>query len=86
METSVLEKKSETRYELASNNQTSLNPAQILFLQAIRYIKTDEDALELKEIISNYYLDKLQKEADRLWDNGQLGDFLLDEHLRTPYK
>jgi hypothetical protein len=86
METSVLEKKSVTGYETASNNQTGLNPAQISFLQGIRYIKTEEDALELKEIISNYYLDKLQKEADRLWDDGQLGDFLLNEHLRTPYK
>ena len=86
METSVLEKKSAREYDILSDNQPSLNLAQISFLQGIRYIKTEEDALELKEIISNYYIDKLQKEADQLWDKGVLGDFLLDEHLRTPYK
>jgi hypothetical protein len=86
METSVFEKKSQTGHKLGSDIQTGLNSAQISFLQSIRYIKTDEDALELKELISNYYIDKLQKEADRLWDEGTLGDFLLNEHLRTPYK
>ena len=86
METSVLEQKTTTEHKFLSDSQTSLNLAQISFLQGIRYIKTEEDALELKEIISNYYLDKLQKEADRLWDKGVLGEFLLNEHLRTPYK
>ena len=66
--------------------QPYLNPAQISFLQGLRYIQTEEDALELKEIISNYYLNKLQKEADNLWEKGVLGDFLLDEHLRTTYR
>jgi hypothetical protein len=73
-------------YVSASDNQTSLNSAQISFLHSIRYIKTDKEARELKEIISNYYIDRLQKEADQLWDQGVLGEFLLSEHLRTPYK
>jgi hypothetical protein len=72
--------------ETAVAYQTNLNQAQISFLQGIRYIQTEEEALELKEIISNYYLRKLQKEADHFWDKGAIGDFLLDEHLRTPYK
>jgi hypothetical protein len=69
-----------------SNQRSGLNKAQITLLQSLRNINTVEEALELKEIISNYYIEKLQKEADRLWDEGVLGDFLLKEHLRTPYK
>jgi hypothetical protein len=64
------------------HRQANLNPAQISFLQGIRYIQTEEDARELKEIISNYYFNKLQKEVDKY----QIDDSILNEHLRTPYK
>jgi len=63
-----------------------LNAAQIHFLQTLEFVKTEEMLEELKQIVRDYYLKKAQEEADRLWDEGKLGDFLLNEHLRTPYK
>jgi len=63
-----------------------LNAAQLHFLQTLEFVKTEEMLEELKQIVRNYYIKKVQEEADRLWDEGVLGDFLLNEHLRTPYK
>jgi len=74
----------ETKSVFSQNE--GLNAAQLHFLRILRFIRTEEDLNELKEVISNYYIQKLQKEADRLWDEGVLGDFLLNEHMRTPYK
>jgi len=73
--------------DLKSTYQTEgLNAAQLQFLQTLRFVKTEEELNELREIVSDFYIKRLQKEADRLWDQGVLGDFLLNEHLRTPYK
>jgi len=63
-----------------------LNAAQLHFLQTLAFVKTEEMLEELKHIVRDYYIIKVQGEANRLWDEGKLGDFLLNEHLRTPYK
>jgi len=63
-----------------------LNPAQLHFLQMLSHIKTDEALTDLKRIVRNYYSQQLQKEADRYWEESKIGDHLLNEHLRTPYK
>ncbi|MDR2148282.1 MAG: hypothetical protein LBE91_17700 [Tannerella sp.] len=69
-----------------SASQTGLNKAQLHFLQLLNYVRTDEELDDLNELVSNFLLKKIQKEANRLWDEGKIGDFLLNEHLRTPYK
>jgi len=69
-----------------SNQNKGLNAAQLHFLQTLEFVKTEEMLEELKQIVRDYYIKKVQEEADRLWDEGILGDFLLNEHLRTPYK
>jgi hypothetical protein len=63
-----------------------LNPAQLHFLQILSHIKTDETLKDLKRLVRDYYSQQLQKEADKYWDEGKIGDHVLDEHLRTPYK
>ena len=71
---------------IASYGHTGLNQAQLHFLQILSYIKTDEALMDLKRLVRNHYAQQLQKEADKYWEEGKLGDFLLDEHLRTLYK
>jgi hypothetical protein len=43
---------------------------------------------ELKNVLSDFYARKVQKEADRLWDSGQLNgeaiERILDEHWTLP--
>jgi hypothetical protein len=66
--------------------RTGLNKAQLHFLRILNYVRTDEELEELEKIVRDFYIRKAQTEADCLWDEGKLGDFLLNEHLRTPYK
>ena len=62
------------------------NQAQLQFLRLLSFIKTEETLRELQQIVSDFYMQKLQKEADRYWEEGKIGAYLLNEHLRTPYK
>ncbi len=70
--------------------RTIFNEAQLQMLNMMSRIKTDEELNELRNVISDYYAQKAQKEIDSLWDAGILSQEKLDEickeHLRTPYK
>ena len=63
-----------------------LNPSQLHFLQILSHLKTDEILVDLKRLVRNHYAQQLQKEADKYWDDGIIGDHLLNEHLRSTYK
>jgi len=64
------------------------NPVQLHILEMFNYCKTDESMEELKNVLSDFYARKVQKEADRLWDSGQLNgeaiERILDEHWTMP--
>ena len=46
--------------------------------------------LELKKVLADYYASEVQKEADRLWEEGALNaeaiERILDEHWTVPDK
>lgn len=69
--------------------KTIFNPVQMHLLEMFNYCKTENAMNELKEVLSKYYSEKAQEEADRLWENGVLDENaiekLLSEHIRTPY-
>ena len=69
---------------------TTLNKAQMDILRLLEHIKTDEEADELRDVISNFYARKAEEAMDRLWEAGlwdqEKNDAILKEHLRTPYK
>jgi len=69
-----------------SGTAAGLNPAQLHFLQILSFVKTDETLKDLKRLVRDFYSQQSQKEADRYWAAGIIGDHLLNEHLRTPYK
>jgi len=69
-----------------TDSPTGLNPAQLHFLQILSHIKTDEALMDLKRLVRDFYAQQLQKEADKYWLEGKIGDHLLNEHLRTPYQ
>lgn len=70
--------------------KTPLNKAQLDILRLLEHIKSDEEAEELREVISNFYARKAEEAMDRLWEAGlwdqEKNDAILKEHLRTPYK
>ncbi len=64
------------------------NPIQLHILEMFNYCKTDESMEELKNVLSDFYAQKVQKEADRLWDSGDLNgeaiERILNEHWTMP--
>ena len=70
--------------------RTPLNKAQMDILRLLEHIKTDEEAEELRDVISSFYARKAEEAMDRLWEAGlwdqEKNDAILKEHLRTPYK
>lgn len=69
--------------------RTVLNPAQLQILDLMSYVKNDEMLDEIKEMLSRYFAQKAEDAIDKLWDNEQINDKVVDqwknEHLRTPY-
>lgn len=49
---------------------------------------TSQEMDELKDVLARYYAEKVQSEADALWDSGVLNEEaivgILHEHLRVP--
>jgi hypothetical protein len=69
---------------------TILNPSQLHLLRMFSYNKDEESLHELKEVLFNYYCQKMNEEGKRIWkeknmNNEQMQE-LLNTHLRTPYK
>ena len=58
---------------------TKFNPIQIHLLKMFERKKSEEDLLELQEVLSNYYSKKLNDHLKKLWDEGILDQKLLDE-------
>ena len=66
------------------------NPAQREVLDVMSCMHTDEDLQALKAVLVQFLNDRLQRELDRLWDNGTIDEVKMNEwrntHYRTPYK
>ena len=66
------------------------NPAQREVLDIMSCMQSDEDLKALKFVLVQFLNDRLQRELDRLWDNGTINETKMDEwrntHYRTPYK
>ena len=68
-----------------------LNSMQIHFLQSLRFVKTDEMFQELKQLISDYYFQKLKEETNQWWNENEMSQEKLDEmfansHYRSSTK
>ena len=69
--------------------QLKINPAQYDLLNVLSCVNKEEDVAELKTVIVQFLNSRLQKEIDRLWDNGTLTEEKVaawgDEHMRTDF-
>lgn len=67
----------------------AINPSQMMIINSFATVTTKQEEEELRDLLLNYYNSKLEKEMERLWDNGTLNQEKLDtmrtEHFRTPY-
>lgn len=67
----------------------TFNQAQREVLNTVSCLNSEEDVTALKRVLVQFLNDRLQRELDRLWDNGTLSEEKMEtfaaEHLRTPY-
>ena len=67
----------------------TFNPVQLHILEMFNYCNSDRAISDLKDVLSDFYANQVQQEADRLWDEGTLNgeaiEQILSEHWRTPY-
>ncbi len=64
---------------MKSVRPTVFNPAQLYLLDVFSDIKTDNELLEIKKLISDYYAKKLDGMLDEMWKSGELDQKRLDE-------
>ena len=67
----------------------TINSAQMMIFESFAGVKDQQEMDELMDLLRNFYASRLEKEMQRLWDNGTLDEKTLEqlkeEHLRTPY-
>lgn len=69
---------------------TAFNPVQQHLLKLFAFDGSEEKLLEVKEVLTKYFSQKLDKRLNELWDSRVLNQEKLDElrtkHLRTDLK
>jgi hypothetical protein len=58
------------------------NATQLHLLKLFSFTKTEQTLQDLKKLLRDFYIQQVEKEAGKY----QIGDQMLNEHLRTPYK
>jgi len=68
----------------------TITPVQLHLLEMFSYCNSPQVMSELQDLLADFYAKQVQKEADRLWNEGTLNneaiERILNEHWRTPYK
>ena len=49
-----------------------LNETQIHFLQTLQFVKTEQMMQELKQIVSEFYFNKMNEEAEKWWETNDM--------------
>ena len=50
--------------------RTVFNAAQLQILDLMAYVESEDTLNEIKDMLSNYFAQKAEREIDKLWDNG----------------
>ena len=58
------------------------NATQLHLLKMFSFAKTEQTLQELKKLLRDFYIQRVEKEIDKY----QIDDQILNEHLRTPYR
>ncbi|MBR1916270.1 MAG: hypothetical protein IJ832_00230 [Bacteroidaceae bacterium] len=67
----------------------TMNKSQMMILESFAGAQDEQELNDLIDVLRDFYAKRLEREMQRLWDNGTLDDKRLEqlrgEHLRTPY-
>ena len=68
---------------------TVFNPMPLQLLRMFSYVRSDSQLREIKQVLSDYFFNKVEEGMDALWESGEWSeeknDAIMKEHLRTPY-
>lgn len=62
---------------------TVLNPVQQHLLRMFAFDGSEERLMEVREVLTKYFSQKLDERLDELWDSGVLDQEKLDELRKT---
>ena len=69
---------------------TELNNTQLYLLKMFSFVTSDSELNDIKQLLADYYAKKVERDMDKLWNDGlwnaNKNEEILKEHLRTPYK
>jgi hypothetical protein len=75
------------KQQIAQNKLTNL---QLELLKLFSYELTDQELLDIKDLLAHYFAQKATQEMDIFWETHNLTDEIVDEwlneHHRIPYK
>ena len=63
-------------------DSSKLTNLQLELLQLFPFNTSDEELMDIKKILSNYYADKAASEMDRLWDQNHWTNETMDRWLQ----
>jgi hypothetical protein len=66
-------------------NTKTLTPTQLHLLRTFSYDGREEYAREVQEVLTRHFQKELDKEIDRLWDEGVLSDEILDKMMEEDF-
>ncbi|MBQ4406971.1 MAG: hypothetical protein II852_08180 [Bacteroidales bacterium] len=69
---------------------TVFNPVQLYLLQLFSQMNSEQELMEVKQVLSEYYLKKVEQKAAKIyaekgWTPEKL-EAMSNAHFRTPYK
>lgn len=73
-----------------TQSEAKLTNLQHELLRVFKYDLKEDQLLEIKNLLADYFSKRLTQEMDELWKKNNLNDKTIDqwskEHMRTPYK
>lgn len=67
-----------------------LTNLQLEILKLYNYKLPDDQLIEIKQLLANYFADKATQKMEEVWEkqnwSNDMIEKLREEHLRTPYK
>jgi len=75
---------------MTMDNSGKLTNLQIEILKLYNFKLPDEQLIEIKQLLANYFANKATEKMEEVWENQNWTEEtinkLREEHLRTPYK
>jgi len=72
------------------NTSKTLNQSQLHLLTMLSFAKSKTALLDLKDVLAQFYSQKVDSQMDALWESGMMtqekNDSFKTKHLRTAYK